>query len=165
VDPTVIFFLRARSRSSSRATFLTYRPFAKPCAAWHICQVCSLICQVDQNTNSKYKTIGYLFLWFFSKLQECKVQMQNPWRCSYLPPSLPCHQISDMARYETTYETAYQLTWTNVLCPYINHRFHDSRDLPANFPLYFLKLSLRTSCDTQLKLSQFIECVYWPYWF
>jgi len=60
------------------------RPFAKPCAAWHIYQVCSLICQVAQNANFKCKTIGYLFLRFFGKLQECKVQMQNPWRFSYL---------------------------------------------------------------------------------
>ena len=29
------------------------RLFTKPCAAWHIYQVCSLICQVAQNANSK----------------------------------------------------------------------------------------------------------------
>ena len=37
-------------------------PFAKPYEAWHICQVYFLICQVAQNANSKYKTIGYHFL-------------------------------------------------------------------------------------------------------
>ena len=44
------------------------RPFAKLCAAWHICQVCSLICQVDQNANYKCKIIGYLFFVIFGKL-------------------------------------------------------------------------------------------------
>jgi len=38
----------ARRKSGSREGLgdARDRPFAKPCAAWHICQICSLICQV-----------------------------------------------------------------------------------------------------------------------
>jgi hypothetical protein len=38
------------------------RAFAKPTMAWQLSQVCSLICQVVQNTNSKCKTVGYIIL-------------------------------------------------------------------------------------------------------
>ena len=91
---------------------------------------------------------------------------------SYLHLSLPCHQKSDMSLHGTTYETAYvyqksylSLDWPqNSFFFYVDRIFsysrlttHDSWDLPSIFPFYSLELSSRTSCGTQLKLSQFIE--------
>ena len=55
-----------KSGSRERLGDARDRAFAKPSAAWQLYQVCSLICQVAQNTNSKCKTVGYLILRFFA---------------------------------------------------------------------------------------------------
>jgi hypothetical protein len=53
-----------KSRSHGGPGDARDRAFAGPSAAWQLCQVCSLICQVGQNANSKYKTVAYLILRF-----------------------------------------------------------------------------------------------------
>ena len=66
------FMARRKSRSRGGPGDVRDRPFAKPCAAWHICQVCSLICQVAQNANFKCKNIGYLFCDFWQIIRTSK---------------------------------------------------------------------------------------------
>ena len=47
--------------------------FAKQSTAWHFCQVCSLICQVAQITNSKCKNLFWSFLANYSNANlKCK---------------------------------------------------------------------------------------------
>ena len=51
--------------------------FAKSSTSWYFCQVCSLICQVAQIANSKYKTVGYLFWSFLANYSNANLKYKT----------------------------------------------------------------------------------------
>ena len=74
------------------------RAFAKPSAAWQLCQVCSLICQVAQNANSKCKTVGYLILRFLA---------------NYKNANFKCKTVKHLQEFGKTTHTSRATLWSD----------------------------------------------------